>query len=91
MQEVEVRYDSKAEFFVAAIDMRKLKFANGKAIRKLGEGQPHVLQWFVRGKPGTSYAIEITRPRAARFAHSAILDREMKDAGLHWFSLESGG
>jgi hypothetical protein len=90
MPEVEVKCESTAEFFAAAIDMKKLRFVNGAATRKLGDG-PHALQWFVRGSPGASYSIQITSPRAARFAHAATLDRDMKDAGVHWFALGAGG
>ena len=91
MPEIEVKLRSTAEFFSAAIDMRRLRFANGRAVRALAAREQHALQWFVRGSPGTGYAIEITKPRAARFTHAATLDREMKDAGVHWFSLEDGG
>jgi len=90
VQEIEVKYESTAEFFAAAIDMKKLRFVNGAATRKVGAGQ-HALQWFVRGAPGASYTLQITSPRAARFAHAATLDGDMKDAGVHWFGLESGG
>jgi hypothetical protein len=91
MQEIVVRYESTADFFMASIDMRRLKFANGRAATRVKAQEQHALQWFVRGSPGSRYTLEITKPRAARFVHTAILDREMKDAGVHWFSVDNGG
>lgn len=87
MKEVEVTYKSTAEFFDAAIDMRRLTFVNGVSTWGVRGGARHALQWFVRGAPGSSYTIRITRPKEATFEHSATLDLDMKDAGLHWFSI----
>ena len=47
------------------------------------------LNRIVIGAPGEKYTIKLTSPTPAVFEHSATLDADMKDAGLHWFSVES--
>jgi hypothetical protein len=87
MTRIEVTTKTTAEWFAAAVDMRRLQFTAGRAWRDLPPGS-HALQWFVRGAPGTTYTIKITRPAKIRFEHTATLDGDQRDAGVHWFVLE---
>ena len=77
--------------FKAAVDLKGLKFSGGTASKSLKERVEHSLQWFVRGAPGVSYAVEITSPASVKFKHQATLDSAMKDAGVHWFTIPVGG
>lgn len=65
------------------IDGSALTFANNTAARNLAAGD-HPLQWFVKGVPGTKFAVEITEPGTAVWSEEAKLDSSGKDAGLHW-------
>lgn len=88
MKDVEVKMSTKG-LFVVSIDGKKLTFTGDTATAKLKEGQEYTIQWFVRGEPGLKYKIEITKPKEARFNHSATLDKSKKDAGLFWFRVDA--
>jgi hypothetical protein len=68
------------------IDGTNLSFAGNTATPTLAAGE-HALQWFVRGAPGQSYTVAITKPKQAEFSHDGTLDTAQKDAGLIWFTV----
>ena len=72
--------------FKAFIDGKALKFSGDEATAKAAEGQ-HALTWVVLGDSGDSYTIEIAAPAESKFKHTATLDSDRKDAGLHWFTV----
>ena len=47
----------------------------------------HALNWFVFGPPGSTYTMEITAPESLKFKHEGTLDKDQKDAGLHWITI----
>jgi hypothetical protein len=74
----------------ANIDNVNLTFdQNGHASMQVTKGS-HVLEWFIKGRVGTTYAIAITAPPEAVWAHPATtLGAGGKDAGLKQFSVNS--
>lgn len=51
---------------------------NAQADKTIADGQHFVVQWFVKGVPGSTYAIKITSPA------SAVIDlkKVIKDTGV---------
>jgi hypothetical protein len=90
MKTVEVKFEGTVELFVVLVESQKLKFDDGVASIELKEGQEYAIQWFVRGAPQSKYTIKITKPKEAKFVHTATLDSHMKDAGVFWFTLNEG-
>ena len=88
MKETGVKFTGGASLFVVSIDGKKLQFVNDTATVKLRGGHEYTIQWFVRGEPGAKYTIQITKPKEAKFTHSAALDVSKKDAGVFWFKID---
>ncbi len=85
---VVVKVKAASKLFRAFIDGRRILFKDGSA--RLGfvpDGGEHVLMWFIRDKPGTSYVIEVTEPSKIKMTHKAALDASAMDAGIYWFKL----
>lgn len=89
MKNVEVKFADGTSVFTVSIDGKKLQFVNDTATLKLQGGQEYTIQWFVRGEPGAKYTIQITKPKEAKFTHSATLDESKKDAGVFWFKIDT--
>jgi hypothetical protein len=53
------------------------------------ENEDNALTWFVRGAPGSKYAIEVASPPDAKFKHEGTIDASTKDGGLHWIRVTS--
>jgi hypothetical protein len=68
------------------IDGQNISFQGNTATPTVSAGE-HALQWFVRGAPGQSYAVVITKPKESEFSHEGKLDSNQKDAGLTWFTV----
>ena len=84
-----VRIQKQGDMVKAWIDGEALSFGPGNEAVIAVSGKSHALTWIVIGAPGEKYTIKLTSPTPAVFEHSATLDADMKDAGLHWFSVES--
>ncbi len=80
---------SDAALFRVTLDSRRVTLNKGEAIVDITADADHALQWFVRGDEGDKYSIGITDPSDAKFKHSATLDDEGKDAGLHWVKVQA--
>ncbi|MBD3299177.1 MAG: hypothetical protein GF341_11015 [candidate division Zixibacteria bacterium] len=57
--QVTVRFKSTTRVYAVGIDMNKLKFRSGTAKTNVTVGDRHVLQWVVRGVPGTKFEVSI--------------------------------
>jgi hypothetical protein len=68
------------------IDGANISFQGNTGTKTVATGE-HALQWFVRGAPGDSYTVSITKPSEAEFSHEGTLDSAQKDAGLQWFTV----
>jgi hypothetical protein len=89
MNSVEVRREGTAELINVQIDGAPLAFsADGVATRDVVAGHEYVIQWFIRGTPGTTYKVQVTQPAEARFVASATLNDSQKDAGVFWFTIK---
>ena len=88
MKETDVTFTGGASLFEVSIDGKKLQFVNKTATVSLRGGLEYTIQWFVRGEPGANYTIQITKPKEAKFTHSATLDVSKKDAGVFWFKID---
>lgn len=48
---------------------------------EMGDNQDYVIQWFVQGAAGSSYAITISSPRDAQFQFTRGIGKSGKDFG----------
>lgn len=48
---------------------------------EVSENGTYVIQWFVKGQPGSSYAITISSPRYARLQFTRSIGKSGKDFG----------
>ena len=88
MATVEATFVSSSKLRRAWMDGEKLKFTKGVARKKVNAGK-HRLSWEVRGKPGTTYTIAITKPKEAKCGHKGTLDEDKIDFGYCYFKVSS--
>jgi len=84
MQSVTFKLEGTVAIAVVRVNNKKLTFVGGEARTNLKEGEQHVIQWFMRGAPGSTYKLEITDPPLVKMSHLGTLDADMKDAGVAW-------
>lgn len=77
-----------SKLFRTHVDGRRILFKDGAAkLEFVPESGEHVLMWFIRDKPGTSYGIDIVEPPKAKMSYKAALDSSGMDAGIYWFKI----
>jgi hypothetical protein len=82
----DVAISGRAEAIKVWVDGERVPLTNGEAVVRVDPGQ-HAISWAVRGAPGTSYSLQITRPREAKLARGDTFNEVGLDVGVAWFTV----
>jgi len=85
---VTVKRSGNVNLWKVRVNGVDLGFNGSTSTRALPAG-PNLLEWYVRGAPGSKYTIEITEPAEALMTYSGTLDGAQKDSGQIQFEVES--
>lgn len=86
-KQLTIKRSGTVSLWKVQFDSSGVKFASSSRTLDVAPGQ-HVVQWFVRGAPGTTYTVEVTEPAEAAFKFTATLDEAEKDVGFAWIAVK---